>query len=92
MLDLSKYRKVLAENLIQPMTSYIEGWENGDYGAEHIQKCEELISDYLCALDAMSEPSDDAIMEQVKNLVLALNDLDDETDNSMIETSEREAI
>lgn len=51
-----------------------------------------MIYTYLEVLAAMTEPSDKAIMEQVKTLVLALNDLNEKTDYSLIETEAREAI
>ena len=43
-------------------------------------------------LGRLEEPSDEEIMNQVKELVLALNDLNEKTDYSLIETDAREAI
>ena len=42
--------------------------------------------------ESMSNPTNDDIMEQVRILVLALNDLNEATDYALIETEAREAL
>ncbi len=43
-------------------------------------------------MSGLANPTDEAIMEQVKGVVLALNKLNEKTDCSLIETLEREGI
>jgi len=85
-----KYVEQVEETLIVPMTEFME--DGGDFTKEDIAECKALMLKYLNALADMKEVSDEAIMEEVKTLVLALNDLNEKTDYSMIETGEREAI
>ena len=88
------YKEQGVETVIEPMISYMEDWDEDEcgYTREDVEACKELMDTYLDALDAMNEPTDAAIMEQVETLVLALNDLNEKVDYSMIETGEREAI
>lgn len=51
-----------------------------------------LLLKYIDQLSHLANPSDEAIMEQIKNVVLALNRLNETTDYSLIETLEREEI
>ena len=74
------------------MISFMEDFDDCGYTAEDVDACKSLINSYLEALAAMSEPADEAIMEQVKTLVLALNDLNEKVDYSLIETDAREVI
>ena len=92
-MDLDVYRSMVDENLVTPMLDMLDDYDDVcGYSHADIDRCEGLLLDYLDALEAMDDPDDDAIMELVKNLVLALNDLNESTDYSLIETSEREAI
>lgn len=91
-MDIATLKEKTAETVIAPMIEYQQEIEDEGYAREHIDRCEALIHDYLDALDALEEPTDAAIMAQVETLVLALNDLNEETDYAMIETVEREAI
>jgi len=85
-----KYTEQLEETLIAPMTEFME--DGGDFTKEDVAECKTLILKYLNALSDMKEVSDEAIMKEVKTLVLALNALNEKTDYSLIETGEREAI
>ena len=89
-MDVRIYKEQTKETVVDPMIEFIEEWGAEGYTREDVSECERLMYRYLDALAALSEISDDAIMEQVKILVLALNELNEETD--MIETVEREAI
>ena len=88
------YKEQVMENVIGPMLSYMEEWDEDEceYTEEEVEACKELICTYLDALNAMEEPADEDIMEQVKILVLALNELNEKTDYVLIETDAREAI
>lgn len=89
-MKLKKYQDMVMINLIEPMISFMEDLGDCDYTADDINRCKDLIFNYLDALDDMATPSDTLIMEQVESLVLALNELNEEFD--FIETMEREAI
>lgn len=95
-MNLSQYKTTVLETIIEPMISFMndcnEDEDGCDYRAEDVEQCKHLLYTYLEALASMTDPSDDTIMEHVKILVLALNDLNEQTDYSMIETGEREAI
>lgn len=91
-MDTSKYLAQTTETVVTPMLEMIAEFGAEDYSKRHVKKCERLIHSYLKKLGAMSKPTNDAIMKQVKKLVLALNKLNEATDYALIETGEREAI
>ncbi len=67
---------------------------DGDAGftKSHVNKCVNLLKAYLRDLCKLDSPTNESIMACVKKTVLAINDLSEQTDYSMIETMEREAI
>ncbi len=91
-MDLDAYKEKVIETVIEPMISFMEDWDDCDYTADDVESCKGLMFAYLDALAAMTEPVDEEIMEAVKALVLALNDLNEKADYSLIETEAREAI
>ena len=91
-MDLKQHQLNLEENVIVPMLSFMEDWEDCDYTAEDVAQCKSLVTQYLKALDGMESPDDGAIMEQVEILVLALNELNEATGYTLIETEAREAL
>lgn len=91
-MNLKEYKEKVMETVVEPMLSFMEEWDDCDYTADDVQHCKELMEHYLDTLAAMVAPADDTIMEQVKNLVLALNELNEEAGYSLIETEAREAI
>ena len=91
-MDIAEYKAKTTETVIEPMLELMEEWDDEDYTEEDVRECERLIHSYLDALGAMQNPTDEDIMQEVKVLVLALNDLNEATDYSLIETGEREAI
>ena len=91
-MNLDQYKTKALENVIEPMISFMEEWEDCDYSADDIEACKSLIYAYLEGLSAIKEPTEEKIMEQVKNLVLGLNGLNETTDYALIETDAREAI
>lgn len=86
------YKKQVKENVVVPMLDYMSEDEDCDYSKKEVKKCERLLLKYLDRLSKLSNPTDELIMKQVKNLVLALNKLNDKTDYSLIETDAREEI
>lgn len=91
-MDLQKYKSQTTESVVRPMIEFIEEWDEAEYTKEDVQKCENLLHHYLDNLGAMTNPTNDAIMEQVKAVVLELNELNEATDYALIETDAREAI
>lgn len=93
-MNLNAYKEKVIETVIEPMISFMELCEEDGcaYTTDDIEACKSLIYTYLEALAAMTEPSDDTIMAQVKTLVLELNDLNEKVDYALIETEAREAI
>lgn len=91
-MDIAQFKAETTEHVIEPMIRFLEEFDEEGYTKEDVQKCESLIHQYLEALHAMSAPTDDDIMEQVKTLVLALNDLNESTDYALIETDARESL
>ena len=85
-MDLNQYLEKMEEIVIQPMISFMDFCDEDDceYTLEDVQTCKDLISVYLEKLACMEEPEDEAIMEQVKVLVLALNELNEKTDYVLI--------
>ena len=91
-MNLNAYKEKVTQTVIEPMLSFMAEWDDSDYTAEDVADCQALLETYLDSLATMSSPSDDAIMTRVETLVLALNDLNQRTDYSLIETEAREAI
>lgn len=74
------------------MLDYMSEDEECGYTKQDVKKCECLLLEYLDKLNSLVKPTDELIMEQVKNVVLALNKLNEQTDDSLIETDAREEI
>ena len=91
-MNIAEFKDMAKRLVIDPMIEFIEEFDCEDYTHEDVAQCESLIHSYLDALDSIAAPNNDAIMEQVKTLVLALNDLNEATDYSLIETEAREAL
>jgi len=92
-MKLSKYKNEILENVIDPMICFMkELGEDCEYTIAHVEKCEELLMDYIFALSELDSPDEDQIMDAVQELVLALNELNEDADYSLIETDSREAI
>ena len=92
-MDIVKFKTMLSENVVGLMLSFMEECgEDADFTKADVAKCEVILSHYLESLAALSAPTDGEIMECVKEAVLALNQLNEDTDYAMIETEERENI
>lgn len=89
-MDIIAYKAQVDENVIALMEEFMS--YGSDFTEGDIKSAKQLMYDYLDALEALEDPTDETIMEEVKTLVLALNELNEETDYSIIETDEREAI
>ena len=88
----NQYKEMVIKTVAEPMLSFLAECEDCGYTADDVAACRSLLDAYLDALTGMTVPSDEAIMEQVRTVVLALNELNEKTDYALIETGEREAI
>ncbi len=88
----NQYKEMVIKTVAEPMLSFLAECEDCGYTVGDVAVCRSLLDAYLDALAGMTAPTDEAIMEQVQTVVLALNDLNEKTDYAMIETGEREAI
>ena len=94
-MEISKFKELLADKVIGGMISYMDFFDENEecpFSKEDVAKCEKILSDYLESLAALSNPTNEEIMDYVQRAVLALNQLNEDTDYSMIETEERENI
>ena len=92
MFDLKEHLERMKTEVTDPILEYMRDAEIDDFTAEDVARCGALLEEYLTALSELREPEDADIMAQVEKVVLALNDLNEELDYTLIETVEREAI
>ena len=94
-MEIAKFQELLADKVIGGMISYMDFFDEDEecpFTKEDVAKCEKILSHYLESLAALPCPTDEAIMDCVQRAVLALNQLNEDTDYGMIETEERENI
>lgn len=91
-MELNAWKQRVADEVVTPICEYMAEYDVDDFSAEDVKACGALLENYLDALAALREPSDEAIMAEVEKVVLALNELNEATDYALIETSERESI
>jgi len=91
-MKTEEYKKQVEENVASAMLDYMSENKDCGYSKKDVRKCEILLVKYLDALSNLKNPTDETIMEQVKNVVIALNILNGKTDYGLIETDAREEI
>ena len=94
-MEIAKFKDLLSDKVIGEMISYMSFFDEDEecpFTKEDVAKCEAILTHYLESLAALSDPTDEAIMGCVREAVLALNQLNEDTDYGMIETEERENI
>ena len=92
-MDIAKFKTMLSESVLSRMLEFMEDCgEDADFTKEDVEKCGEILTHYLESLAALTDPEDQQIMDCVEQAVLALNELNEDTDYAMIETEERESI
>lgn len=92
-MNMQQFYDRIVEEVAGPMLDFMqECGEDASFSAFDVERCKMILKDYLDALAALAEKTDEAIMAQVRKTVLALNELNEETDYALIETSERESI
>lgn len=73
------------------MLDFIEGEEQPGYCADDVTSCIKLLLEFLTAIDSEKQTFESAT-NHVQALVLALNELNDDCQHSLIETTQREDI
>ncbi len=91
-MDIKHFKDMTRHTVTEPMLSFIKEWGADGYSRRDVKRCERLIFKYLKAIGSMKSPANSEIMEKVRELVLALNDLNEATEYSLLETEEREAL
>ena len=75
-----------------PMLEYMTEARIEDFNGEDVARGGEFLEKFVNALGDLRWPSDKEILAQVEQVVVALNELNEDTDYALIETVEREAI
>ena len=94
-MEIAEFKSLLANKVVGGMISYMSFFDEDEacpFTKEDVAKCEQILSDYLESLAALTNPTNEEIMACVREAVLALNQLNENTDYAMIETEERENI
>ena len=88
MIEYMKYGGAVDEN--DP--EYDPEFDAG-YTQEHVDRCSEIIDDFLDSLDKAPEAQKNKyIMAAVKKTILKFNELNEECDSGLIETDQREDL
>ncbi|MBQ8447509.1 MAG: hypothetical protein IJX27_01095 [Clostridia bacterium] len=95
-MNILKYREKIITGVAEEMISFMRDCEedgvDAGYTEDDVEECKEILFDYIDALDELEDPTDEDIMAEVENVIVALNELNANTDDMLIETVEREAI
>ena len=95
-MNAIKYKEKIMTTVVEEMLSFMQNVEEdgGDAGftPDDVEECKEILFDYVDALSELENPTDDEILSEVETAVVALNELNENTDCVLIETVEREAI
>jgi hypothetical protein len=95
-MNAIKYKEKIITTVAEEMLSFMSDCEEdgGDAGftANDVEECKEILFNYVDALAELEDPTDDEILAEVETAVVALNELNENTDCTLIETVEREAI
>lgn len=86
----------LKTDLLQGMREYMidvasEG-DDADYSESEIASCESILDGFLAKVTTADKGNTEQVMSAVKEAVLALNKLNAQCDDSLIETDQREQI
>ena len=87
-MDIQRQKQRIQDVVVKPMLAMIHEYEWDEYTEADVADCQALLEKYVEALAALPDPSDAAILAQVKQVVLALNEWNEP--NDFIGTEERE--
>ncbi len=71
------YKMQVKEKVVSAMLDYMSEDEDCGYSKKDVQKCECILLRYIVKLCSLTNPTEELIMKQVKDVVLALNKLND---------------
>ena len=99
-MNLHQYKEKKFEIIISSMIDYMnmedeDGEDFGDcgYTQNEIDECAIILDNYIDELIALGDnSSESAIMDCVKEVILALNELNEKADYALIETDQREYL
>ena len=88
-MDVIACKERIMSVVVKPMLQMIHEFGMDSYTDEDVALVQSILNDFVEQLAALRNPSDDQIMEQVRSVVLKLNELNEARDY-FIETEERE--
>lgn len=92
-MNIDKYKKMIEEEIVESMIAYMKfAEEECIYNEKDVEKCKQLLINYLNELSVMENPIDKEIKIKVKKLVISLNKLNEKLDYTLIETEQRKSI
>lgn len=86
---------IIKSRVLEGMQRYMElCLEEGDcsYSQDDIHQCRSIVDNFLKVLSEATPGNEQIIMAAVKDAVIALNDLNEKCDYSLIETDQREDL
>lgn len=83
--------KSLLKSIQYGMLDFIEGEEQPAYNPEDVTACIKLLLEFMSSMASETQTLDSA-KDQVRELVIALNELNEECHECLIETDQREEI
>lgn len=97
-MSLEDLKNGLGESVLASMYDYLIPEEDDEmegfvpsYDKKDVRACGEILAAFADALE-QAKGNEDEIMEQVKRVVLALNELNEKCEHELIETGQREDI
>jgi hypothetical protein len=83
--------KSLLKSIQYGMLDFIEGDDDPDYTSTDVTTCITLLLEFMTEIEYETQTKE-SVKNHVRDLVLALNDLNAKCDDCLIETDEREEI
>lgn len=83
--------KSILKGIQYDLLDYIDGDEDAEYSSEDVTACITLLLEFMSKVEEKVRDLDTAEIE-VRELVLSLNELNEQCEHALIETSQREDI
>jgi hypothetical protein len=83
--------KSLLKSIQYGMLDFIEGDDEPDYTSEDVTACITLLLEFMSSIESETQTVDTATTH-IRDTVISLNELNDECDQCLIETDQREEI
>jgi len=83
--------KSLLKSIQYGMLDFIDGEEEPDYTSEDVTACITLLLEFMSNMESEVQTAESA-RNNIRDLVISLNELNDECDQCLIETDQREEI